>query len=654
MSSKNGNSAVFPLLSSSFYCREYVPGNFSSIQTFHYLSYLSRPRSSCPSQWCLEMFHQHLHNERENGSSETMNIDSKVISHVKQQLLDCLKSKVHSILAGKCLAKCRLFFTPLVNDDQLDEDPYESIPFWILDHLILVDLIDPNQSIVECTRSTLKSLFQHPLGQDFYHKHPKDDLIPIYVKPFLSPVNLSTKLNKHFPSSSSPWLIRRDISFDIWLISLINHLFEQIDLFYNEKKETGHPYAYLFLQLSPLIQLKIDLAKKIFPQLISCLLFLPTSTNLRVTLTEKFTFLLEQLISNKDEGNSIYLEIGKLIFRTMNFFRQCPIENLNRRTTNKSSMLNFQNHFWLDIDYFQLAKCASKYQCYQSAIIYTDIWTTKQRLILPENDYLTHLYHSDIDLLSSWSSELVDLFVRLHSNRNQSDEFYGLDRYFQNHPNLYGEFNQLNKNYSDSLFYFDQSALNIDSSKLIQSLRFCGLNHILEQYLHQISSLSNDIFYRIQLTSILTKPNHLTQWQSNEHHIREDLLGIIQREIRLPSSTLPQLIDHQLWSNASDLQECLLVNIVDDLAQYYQTPDRLRKFWLNPSINPIDEHLFDQNDEIFLTRVTMTDKFLLHHQHSADQEVHRELKQTLLADLLTQLCQNAFDSKKLQVKLSLH
>ena len=259
-----------------------------------------------------------------------------------------------------------------------------------------------------------------------------------------------------------------------------------------------------------------------------------------------------------------------------------------------------------------------------------------------DNDYLTHLYHSDIDLLSS-SSDLIDLFVRIHSNMNESDEFYGLDKYFQNRPNLYGEFNQLNKNYYDSLFYYDQSASIIDSSKLIQSLRLCGFNHILEKYLQQISSVSNEIFYRVQLTSILTGQSHLTQWKTSDNSIRENLLSIIQRQTRIPSSIIPQLIDHQLWENVSDLRECSLVNIIDDITTNYQTPENLVKIWIN---NPIQEDLFDQNDEIFLTRVTTTKKLLLHND---DQDV----KQELLADLTTQLCQNALDSKKLQVKIFL-
>ncbi|CAF3093954.1 unnamed protein product, partial [Rotaria sp. Silwood2] len=118
--------------------------------------------------------------------------------------------------------------------------------------------------------------------------------------------------------------------------------------------------------------------KKLFPHLIYCLLLLPINLNIRQLLTNNFTFLLEQLFDNKCENNITYIQIAKIIFRTINFLRQCPIENLNKRNAGKNLFLNFDNHFWLDIDYFQLAKCASKYQCYQSAIVYTDIWTTKQ------------------------------------------------------------------------------------------------------------------------------------------------------------------------------------------------------------------------------------------------------------------------------------
>jgi hypothetical protein len=261
------------------------------------------------------------------------------------------------------------------------------------------------------------------------------------------------------------------------------------------------------------------------------------------------------------------------------------------------------------------------------------------------------LYYSDIDLLSS-SSDLIDLFVRMHSNMNESDEFYGLDKCFQNRPNLSGEFNQLNNNYYDSLFYYDQAASTIDSSKLIQSLRLCGFNHILEQYLHQISSLSNEIFYRIQLTSILTgQQKNLTQWKTSDdpstNSIRENILSIIQRQTRIPSSSIPQLIDHNLWSNISDIRECSLVNIIDDITINYQNPQIFSKIWMNQLNNQIKEDLFDLHDEILLTRVAATHKLLLHNLHQ-DTE-NQEIKQTLLADLVTQLCQNALDSKKLQL-----
>ena len=329
---------------------------------------------------------------------------------------------------------------------------------------------------------------------------------------------------------------------------------------------------------------RLGVAKKIFPHLVFCLLLLPSRCNLRQVLSKQLTYLLEQLLEHQYPSSP---SIAELLFRTMNYLRQCPIDSINKRNAGKTDYLNFENHFWLDIDYFQLSRCASKYQCYQSAIIYADIWTTKQRWcpswlewinvklmllfrsILPKNDYETHLYQSDIDLLSS--SDLIDLFVRIHSTMNQSDEFYGLEKCFQNRPNLYGEFNQLNNQHYDALFYYDQAA--VDPSKLIQSLRFCGFSHILEQYLNQIGTFSDEIFFRIQLTSILTEKNRLTRWktaapQPESTSVREDILSMIQRPDNLSSPSLPSLTNGNLWSKVSDLRECSLVNIVDDLTKH--------------------------------------------------------------------------------------
>ncbi|CAF0938650.1 unnamed protein product [Adineta ricciae] len=644
---RNDNDPVFNLLSYAIeklnYTKADVKRKSSQVTTSDYLYYLSLRRSSLPAEWILDMFHQHLDIERQNPSKSSLSIDPSVISSVKQQLLECLTLKSNHILAGKCLSKCLLFLLNN-NEENLDDDSYEPIPLWIFEDLIMFYLIDNEQEIVECTRYTLKAILSHPIGQELYQKHLQDSLIQLYAKPFLSPINCFRKLQSNFISSDNPWLISPTISFETWFLSLINSLFKQIEYYYLEKNETGHPYVFLFHQLKHLVQLKIDFAKKIFPHLVYCLLVFPTKLNLRQMLTKNFNFLIEQLLGSSNEKNSALIQIAKCIFRTIHYLSQCPIDGPTKRGGMKSVGLNFENHFWLDVDYFQLAKCASKYQCHQSAIVFTDIWTTKQRSILPENDYSMHLYHSDMDLLSS-STELVDLFVRIHSNINQPDEFYGLDKCFQNRPNLYGEFNQMNNNYYDSLFYYDQA---IESSKVIQSLRLCGFNHILEQYLKQVSSISDQIFYRIQLTSILKEQNPLTQWQimndQSENHVREDILSIIQRQMRVSSSSIPQLIDHNLWSNVTEFRECFLVNIVDDLITNYENPDILSNIWKNQANTQIKEDLFDHNDELLLTRVALTHKLVLH-----NLQVNPETKQTLFVNLVTQLCQNALESKKLQL-----
>ena len=305
-----------------------------------------------------------------------------------------------------------------------------------------------------------------------------------------------------------------------------------------------------------------------------------------------------------------------------------------------------------------------RYQCYSlntTFHINLHLNSILFRSIQPDNDYLMHLYYSDIDLLSS-SSDLINLFVNIHSNMNQSDEFYGLDKYFQNRPYLSGEFHQLNNNHYDALFYYDQAALKIDSSKFIQSLRLCGFNHILEQYLHQMSSLSDSIFYRIQLTSLLTTgQTKLTQWKTSDepssNHTRDDILSIIRRQMRAPSSSsssssISQIIDHNLWLNVSDLRECSLINIIDDMIKNYENPEILSRIWMNQFNNSIIEEMFDQNDEILLTCVATTHKLLLNNNNDNDNEnlENRNIKQKLFADLVTQLCRNALNAKKLQVK----
>ena len=368
---------IFPFLVFRNFLNEKNRIDSTTISTNHYLLFFSYCRSSLPVQWMLKMFDEHLEIERENSNRTFSSIDSNLISIVKQQLLDCIQNKNHRQLAAQCLAK----FSSIYQNDQefnIDEHFYEPIPTWIIDDLLLIYLIDDEQNIVECTRSTIKSIFHHSIGQELYHHHSQDSLIQLYSKPFLIPIVISEKkiLSDPLNSNSNPWLISMNLSFDRWLKFLVEFLFKQIQHFYQEKNEKGHPYASIFLQMKSLIQLKTDLSKKVFPHLIYSLLLLPSTCNTRTLLSKKFTFLLDQLLEKKYLISS---SIAQLIFRTINYLRQCPIEQINKRNAGKSVLLSFENHFWLDIDYFQLAKCASKYECYQSAILYADIWATKQR-----------------------------------------------------------------------------------------------------------------------------------------------------------------------------------------------------------------------------------------------------------------------------------
>ncbi|CAF3291199.1 unnamed protein product, partial [Rotaria sp. Silwood2] len=147
------------------YLTNEIERRHQTITTSHYFSYLSHRHSSLPVKWILEMFHNHLENERLTCSPCSLDINSSIIFLVKQQLINCITLKQNHILAGKCLSKCSLL---LINNNQenLEDDQYEQIPLWIIDDLIMFYLIDKEQSIVECTRYTLKTILNHSIGQE--------------------------------------------------------------------------------------------------------------------------------------------------------------------------------------------------------------------------------------------------------------------------------------------------------------------------------------------------------------------------------------------------------------------------------------------------------------------------------------------------------
>ncbi|CAF1383325.1 unnamed protein product [Rotaria sordida] len=163
------------------YLTNEIKKKHQKITTSHYFSYLSYRHSSLPVKWILEMFHNHLENERLTSSQYSLDINPSIIFLVKQQLIDCITLKHNHILAGKCLSKYPLFLINN-NEENLEDDQYEQIPLWIIDDLIMFYLIDKEQSIVECTRYTLKTILNHSIGQELYQKYLKNDLIQIYSK----------------------------------------------------------------------------------------------------------------------------------------------------------------------------------------------------------------------------------------------------------------------------------------------------------------------------------------------------------------------------------------------------------------------------------------------------------------------------------------
>lgn len=238
------------------------------------------------------------------------------------------------------------------------------------------------------------------------------------------------------------------------------------------------------------------------------------------------------------------------------------------------------------------------------------------------------------------STDLIDIFVRIHSEQKQSDEFYGLEKHLENRSDLFAEVSLLNNSPCDAIFHFDRAAKTktIDRTKLLQSLRFAGFHHVLNEYLNGISSCSEEIFYRIELSTILSQSNRLSKWTKidEKKSIRENLLAILQQPT---NDRISLKIEKNLWTNVKNFRECSLLNVFDDIATNFDNPTRLFNIWVSPGENFVKISDFDRIDELLLTRIAATEKFGV------------KRNETLLSELVTKLCENALNSNKLQVKM---
>lgn len=342
------------------------------ISTSSFFEFFARRRTTLNDEFVLELFAQHLEFEREKPMEK---LDSTLFSIVKEKFRRSIVEKRNS---SKIIAKISANFD---DEEKQIEENIDSTPMWIFNELLLEYLIDENQHVVELTRSTLKNLFLLPIGEELFRENHRERLIEIYSIPFYNIVDrpLNSTRNSFVESMTTDFgSIDTTKTFEFWFKSTMNYLFRQIEIFYDEKNESGHRFAKVFLQLKVFTDFQLDLMTKLFPHLIYSILLLPQKFDLRRSFSKHFSRLIDEL---NEKNGEICAPIGQLVFQTINFLRQCQNETPTKRNSTKtsSSFLNFDNAFWLDVDFFQLAKCATKYRCYSSALIFADIWTTKQR-----------------------------------------------------------------------------------------------------------------------------------------------------------------------------------------------------------------------------------------------------------------------------------
>lgn len=334
--------------------------------------FLFRP-SSLPNSWILKLLDEFFDSEKLN-----QHVEPNLILRVREKLNESVKEKRERKLCGRCLAKIDRFCSIRTTIEDCRDFPSDDDFIGLIEQLVEFYSTDDDEMLAETSRLVLRTIFEDPAGREIFENFRENRVLSIFSNFFRPTIVLETnKLSDdEFSSDSDPWRLEENLSFPRWLSRLNEFLFQQIELFYREKNVKGHPLANVFLLLKPLTRIKIDLAKRIFPHLVHSLLFLPNDFQFRTKFTEKFHFLLEQILENPTEVSA---SIGQLVVRTINFLRRSNAETINKRNVGKTTSAKLEHQFCPEMNFFLLSKCAAKFQFFHSAILYADLWATKQR-----------------------------------------------------------------------------------------------------------------------------------------------------------------------------------------------------------------------------------------------------------------------------------
>ncbi|KAI0210308.1 Serine-protein kinase ATM [Lamellibrachia satsuma] len=387
-------------------------------------------------------------------------------------------------------------------------------------HLLDDYLNDSSIQVVCAASQVLKAMLATKTGMSFhqgYKGHVKDSLFQ-YLHPFkparkkvmpMLDVDVSEDNFVNTVDDDSLW-VPHNTNHPTWVTQLVCQLIRSRGV-----------HDELLCLLTPVCQVKAKLCEVVLPFLVHDILLNGSKKHTDVLsrqigrFFEQHCGMLEKMSSrpvtlhthtDSQEGESICTNKASMQVM-LNVIQYLRLQE--RQLTGPTRPTPWDNNWWLDVDYLQVAKAAQSCSAYFTTLLYSEIWCDTHRdsdkSSSPpssrdkQNSPLVSSQSSQLETLSALSDEgninVQELMLEAYHSIGDPDGIYGCGagRLADTVARIqtYEHENDWSKALCSYDLQFSQPTASVDQANLLQALQNFGTSHVLDMYLLGLSSQSD-------------------------------------------------------------------------------------------------------------------------------------------------------------------
>ncbi|KAH0500698.1 Serine-protein kinase ATM [Microtus ochrogaster] len=511
----------------------------------------------------------------------------------KDQILDLMRASQEAV--GRCLGEIGpLDFSTIAVQHNKDTSytkalglPEDKELQWTLIMLTALNntLVEDSVKVRSAAATCLKNILATKTGHSFWEAYKtSEDPMLIYLQPFRTSRKKFLEVPQFVKEGILEGLddvnlwVPQSESHDIWIKTLTCAFLD-----------SGGIKSEILQLLKPMCEVKPDFCQAVLPYLIHDVLLQDTheswrtllSTHVRGFFTSCFKHFSQASRSatpaSSDSEPEHFLRccLDKKSQRTM-----LAVVDYLRRQKRPSSGTAFDDAFWLDLNYLEVAKVAQSCAAHFTALLYAEIYSDKKSMDEQEKRSPTFEEGSQGTTISSLSEKskeetgisLQDLLLEIYRSIGEPDSLYGCGGGKMLQPLTRIRTYEHEAMWGKALVTYDLETTISSSTRqsgIIQALQNLGLSHVLSIYLKGLDHVNRERGAELQELHYQAAWRNM-QWDLCNSATLKEVEELCKGSLESVYSLYPTLSRLQALGELENIGEIFSRSVTDrDLSEVY-------------------------------------------------------------------------------------